>query len=329
MEIRRTEFKIPGKAIISGEFSCVWGFPIIAVPVPLFLNLTVYEYDQKGTVSFEVGDKQRSVQDLSISESSVIKDDELEEIVSLFWILADSFGFKACFKDKSAKVVIKNDIPLRMGLGSSAAVIVGVTKVLFLLSGSGREVDSSVFPVLKGIEDRYHQKSSGIDILTVLENRPLCIKVDNGKIQHLRESFSLTGMNLLLVSSKREKCTRESLKIIQKKIEQGSTAVDLLSPIERVTLKMIEKIDSKVFDGSFQLLFKENQKILSDLNLSHPNLDKIAEIFSRFELGAKLTGGGRGGFALSLITKEQLDSVKNALTTELKKFEFELTCFEL
>jgi mevalonate kinase len=57
-----------------------------------------------------------------------------------------------------------------------------------------------------------------------------------------------------------------------------------------------------------------NQELLSRLNLSCPELDAL--VFAARKagaLGAKLTGGGKGGHMLALVQPEALDQVRAAL----------------
>ncbi|MEL7645854.1 MAG: hypothetical protein AAGU04_06300, partial [Anaerolineaceae bacterium] len=57
-----------------------------------------------------------------------------------------------------------------------------------------------------------------------------------------------------------------------------------------------------------------NQELLARLNLSCPELDTLVlAARTAGSLGAKLTGGGKGGHMLALVPPDKLDQVRAAL----------------
>lgn len=328
MECSETIIQVPGKLILSGEFACVWGHPVIATPLPLYLTIKVQQVEGVRSIMFEAGDQSRDAGEHMHIEERTVLANELEEVCQLFWLLARQFKLVSRLENKAARVVMQNNIPLRMGLGSSAAVIVGVTKVLFLLAGAPLPPKLELFPVLKDIEDRYHQKSSGIDLLTVLEDRPVCLRLANGKIERIKDELDFNGGVLLMVSSHQEKNTRESIAILQARMAKNTDGADKLREISEITLGILRAVEEKKWDCELQSLLTRNQDILGELGLSHPNIDRIVAVFKRHGLGAKLTGGGRGGFVISLLERGQFALIQRALEADLQKEGFLLSFFE-
>ncbi len=61
-------------------------------------------------------------------------------------------------------------------------------------------------------------------------------------------------------------------------------------------------------------LFNKNQDLLAKLSVSSPALEHLIEAANRIgALGAKLSGGGRGGNIIALIEPEQAGTIGDAL----------------
>jgi mevalonate kinase len=58
----------------------------------------------------------------------------------------------------------------------------------------------------------------------------------------------------------------------------------------------------------------ENHRLLQQMTVSSPQLDVlVSAALNAGALGAKMSGGGRGGNMIALVTSETADSVSNAL----------------
>ena len=61
-------------------------------------------------------------------------------------------------------------------------------------------------------------------------------------------------------------------------------------------------------------LMNENHHILQEMGVSSPELDRLTEASLKYgALGAKLSGGGRGGNMIALSTKEEAPAIAEAL----------------
>jgi mevalonate kinase len=61
-------------------------------------------------------------------------------------------------------------------------------------------------------------------------------------------------------------------------------------------------------------LMDENQQLLRQLDVSSPALERLIDAaLGAGALGAKLSGGGRGGNAIALVAREDADRVRGAL----------------
>lgn len=73
---------------------------------------------------------------------------------------------------------------------------------------------------------------------------------------------------------------------------------------------MIESGESKALG----LLMTSNHLLLQKLDVSCPELDRLVDVaLQHGALGAKLSGGGRGGNMIALVADSSADRVANAL----------------
>ena len=75
-------------------------------------------------------------------------------------------------------------------------------------------------------------------------------------------------------------------------------------------------------------LMNENQRLLEKLNISSPLLDSLIQIARNTgAIGAKLSGGGRGGNMISLVPPENIEQVTTALIAGGAKYVFSTVLF--
>lgn len=66
-----------------------------------------------------------------------------------------------------------------------------------------------------------------------------------------------------------------------------------------------------------------NQGLLMSLGVSHETLDAIVAVLKKFDLQAKLTGAGMGGYAICLIPPNYHQSKIETCIYELKMYGFD------
>ncbi|WAR03240.1 KIME-like protein [Mya arenaria] len=92
--------------------------------------------------------------------------------------------------------------------------------------------------------------------------------------------------------------------------------------VQRITKTLVDRVRKR----KQKELVDINQHLLQAMGVSHPKLDKICEITSRYDLHSKLTGAGGGGCAFTLLRPETNQEVVDIVRSELQQEGF--VCFE-
>ena len=162
--MEKTIVSVSGKVILAGEHAVVYGEPALVAAVGLRMRIETEWIKQKET---KIIDKHN---DLSLVKKAI----------------------EICLKegkiDKGVKVKIDSQIPVGLGLGSSAAMATAI--VWCLLKQSSQTVKDKV---IKQIEDIQHGNSSGVDQTIVGEGGVIKYKKGRGF-----EKIKLDGLNNLL-----------------------------------------------------------------------------------------------------------------------------------
>lgn len=94
----------------------------------------------------------------------------------------------------------------------------------------------------------------------------------------------------------------------------------VIGEIER-TVKMAERVRSRDWLGSGQLMYLSHESLRSDYEVSCPELDVIVESAQNIGVkggvyGCRMTGGGFGGCAVALVQRSAEDAIARTLATE-------------
>ena len=131
----------PGKIILTGEHSVVYGYPAIVAAVDRQMKVRVKRNSQEKLVI-----KPRK------SNTKLVR-----------WAVKECLRIKG--EDEMGYLIdIESSIPMNKGMGSSAALATGL--VWGLLKGESDEIKNKV---IKKFEDKQHGKSSGVDQMIVRE----------------------------------------------------------------------------------------------------------------------------------------------------------------
>jgi mevalonate kinase len=259
----------PAKWILCGEHSVIRGGKAIVFPLRNFSNI----------LSFERSDN-------FFIEDSCSKDTVLTLFEKACRIL--DVAFEKIF----GHIVVKSDIPVCSGLGSSAALCVNVAKIFKYFGYC-----SDTFELARCLENEFHLKSSGSDIAAVLENKPIVFR-ENRVTEFLKPCFC---PHMLLTYSGEKSATADCITVVRdfflkdkKKAIESDMQMNLASDMCENAFK--EADFNKLKDG----IMLGNDVFLRWGLYTEAMLFHVKNLLSDGAVAAKPVGSGLGGYIVSL-----------------------------
>lgn len=293
-------FSAPAKLILFGEHAVVHGQPAIAVPVSsLRATATVHPDDPGAGLHIDSADLDES---LPVTIESSIVDNTLTLTARLVLEYLDQ-------SPPDATVKVTSTIPMAGGLGSGAAVSACVARAV--AAAAKCVLDQAVLnELVYRVEKLHHGMPSGIDNTVVVYEQPVCFQRGQPiEILPIEKPFTLvvadTGISVpthIPVGDVRRLFEAEPGRIQPLFHAIGQIACEARSAI----------ISGEV--PSLGPLMSRNHELLKQLTVSSPQLDQLVNAaLHAGASGGKLSGGGRGGNMIALVTPETVQPVEQAL----------------
>jgi len=206
-------------------------------------------------------------------------------------------------------VRIDGEIPAERGLGSSAAVAAAIATAV--ARSCGVELDAAeLFDLTQAAERVAHGTPSGLDARSVVSETPVWFRA--GQARAL--ASALGGVFVIADTGLRGR-TREAVgEVAALKAAEPGRVGGILESIQEHTEAAVTDLatDDRATLGA---RMSEVHALLRELEVSNAHLDRlVASACAAGALGAKLTGGGRGGCVLALAeTAETAESVARAM----------------
>jgi mevalonate kinase len=293
-----TKSSAPGKIILFGEHAVVYGRPALAVPV------------NQVHAEVEVSDSSRA--GIWIDAPAVKLNAELNTLPSDHPIAAVIHNFlflSRLSRFPNLEIKISSTIPVASGLGSGAAVTVALTRALashLNYPMTDEEVNAFTYE----IEKLHHGTPSGIDNTVVTYSRPVYFV----KGQPLELFKAGKPFTIVIADTGVFAPTKESVGDVRRlwihDRSRWETVFDKIGEISFTARRAIEAGKPELLGE----LMDENHVLLQKLTVSSPSLDQLVEAARKAgALGAKLSGGGRGGNMIALVEPETAEAVASAL----------------
>jgi len=200
-------------------------------------------------------------------------------------------------------------IPVARGMGSGAAVAAAIIRAVaahYGVSVSPDELSDLVFES----EKVYHGNPSGIDNSVVAYEAPVYFR-KGCPIEVLSPRAPLV---LLIGDTGVPSSTREAVNRVHQDYESNP---ERHSALFDSIAQCVESGRSALEQGDLETLgdaMRSNQSLLRELQMSHPALEELISVAEHAgALGAKLSGAGRGGCMIALVTPERQQLVESAL----------------
>lgn len=271
------------KIILMGEHAVVYDYPAIALPFPE-ANVTVNVSLSKGNESWLDSAYYRG----PISNMP----DELSNLYTAIDTTIKSFDLP----NQPLNIVVNSSIPAGRGMGSSAAVAVALVRAL--CSYYNQTISNYQLQlIVNQAEVIAHDSTSGIDTLVSSTNQAVIYQ----KSQKPKAfTFNLEA-ELIVADSGMVGQTKKAVSHVKRLIKSKPLLIDeVMQSIGQFVDYALEAIQSKDI-VSLGRLMTYNHHYLSQLEISHPRLDRIISAsWLAGALGAKLSGGGLGGCVIAL-----------------------------
>lgn len=292
----------PGKAIIFGEHAVVYGRPAIAVPVKQVQAQADVEPGGTGTGVLLVAP--------NLNRTCTLSDAPPQD--ALRAIVESTLTHMQVGVPPDVTITVTSTIPMACGLGSGTAVSVAVARALAGYFGV-RLPDEVVSELAFEVERIHHGRPSGIDNTVVAYERPVCYT----RGQPVEMLTVGKPFHLILADTGVCAPTRISVGAVyrnwQTDPQRYDSLFDRIAEIAKAARVLIENGDPVELGG----LMNENQQLLREIDVSSPELERlIAAALQAGASGAKLSGAGRGGNIIALVSPEVSSSVEEALRND-------------
>jgi mevalonate kinase len=293
-----TTSSTPGKIILFGEHAVVYGRPALAVPVTqVHANVDVSDSSRAG-IWIDAPDVH-----LHAELNTLPSDHPIASMIHNFLFLSRVSPFP------NLEIRITSTIPVASGLGSGAAVTVALTRALAAhLNHSMTDEEVNAFAY--EIEKLHHGTPSGIDNTVVTYARPVYfVKGQPMEIFKVGQPFTIVIADTGISAP-----TKESVGEVRKLWEADKTEWEsVFDKIGEIVKQARQAMESGKWEKLGDLMNK-NHGLLQELTVSSPELEQLIEAARNAgALGAKLSGGGRGGNMIALVQPEIAEAVSSSL----------------
>lgn len=283
----------PGKVIILGEHTALYGNPVLVAA----LDLRSY------AVVAKRADRKVSIKAPWSGDAKISKLGR--RVVEHAIGLVGGRGFN---------IRVQSDVPIASGLGSSASISSALLMALSAEMGKKWGLHE-VAKATQECEDIIHSKSSGVDpFITTFGGVGI---YQSGKLRALNLK---ENPNLVIAHSG---ILRNTGAIVEELSEMRQNDRDMfdsfLARSERIVLDGKKAAEEKDWSKLGRLM-DQNHELLRGLGVSCDGLDKMVNAAREAgAFGAKLSGAGRGGIMVALVDEKSKERVIKALSSMGKK----------
>ena len=296
---RVTTATAPGKIILLGEHAVVYTRPAIAAPVWQTVATATVRDGTPGSgcviVAHDLGETVRVAEQGDAHPLALVTRLALAEL--------------GCECEPDWCIDLHSTIPIASGLGSGAALSTALVRALFAHAGQPAGPDQ-VSRIVYQSERIYHGTPSGIDNTVIAHGIPIWF-VRGAAPEPFTPAAPFT---IAIADSGIRSPTKETVGDVRRGWEANpqpyEATFDAIAACVRQARAAIATGDLPALGA----LMNENHALLTTLGVSSEPLDRfVAAARGAGALGAKLSGGGRGGNVIALVTEATRAAVDAAL----------------
>ena len=284
-----------GKVILFGEHAAVYGRHALALPIPDAVSVFVEPAETATSLA---------IPNWGIAgEIDLVDPQGIAAAVALILQQLDIVG-------ANFSITVNSQLPRAMGLGSSAAIAVAVTRAICKVMELPVD-DERVNEIAFECEKLAHGTPSGVDNTISTYAEPMLFRNDGSlKI----EPLGLAEIPPIIIASSNEAgLTSEQVAGVKSRYERAPQRYEaIFDEIDKISLAGAKLLQAQDY-AELGLSMNVCHGLLNALEVSTPELERMVTLARRAgAAGAKLTGGGGGGSIVALCPGT-MDSVQNAL----------------
>jgi len=288
----------PGKVILCGEHAVVYGRPALAVPL-----LGVHA---EAEVTSGLPGTGLVICALDLGEECALRAAAADHpLAALARLTLSHLGLP----EPDWRVTIHSTIPVASGMGSGAAVSAALVRALAAAAGQGLPAEQ-VSALVYEAEKFYHGTPSGIDNTVIAYGRPVYfVRGQPPQTIPIGRPFALAVADTGVRSS-----TRAVVAAVRSAWEREPARYDALFDRIAEIVQVAARALAAGMPERLGPLMDENHTLLREIGVSSPELDAlVAAARAAGAGGAKLSGAGRGGNVIALVTEQTAGQVVAAL----------------
>lgn len=289
----------PGKIILFGEHAVVYGQPAIAAPV-MHVQATA-------TVTPAAAGEGLVLDLPDIGQHLAASQEMLRQPLARVAMLTLALlGLEAA---PDWQITLRSTIPVASGLGSGAAAATAIVRALAAAAGmtlTPAQVSALVFES----EKLFHGTPSGVDNTVIAYGQPVWfVRGEPPQPFAIAQPWGLvvgdTG-----VASPTAATVGDVRRGWQAEPARFEALFDAVGQVVHAARRAVAAGDVVALGP----LMERNHSLLQEMGVSSPALDRLCQAARQAgALGAKLSGGGRGGNMIALVQPDAAQRVANAL----------------
>jgi mevalonate kinase len=306
----------PGKIILFGEHAVVYGQPAIAVPLAAVQVTVTAETVAPGSgLTIHAPDVGTTLQLASGSpvfaytpDAGTPYQDHYDALVYPIQVALTALHCPL----PDLNLTVRSTIPIASGLGSGAALAAAIMRAAAFAVGHPLD-DDALNPLVFEVEKHHHGTPSGIDNTVIVYKTPVYFVRDQ-PIEAFRIAHPFT---VIVADTGHTSPTKIAVGDVRQLYEREPARIGaIFARIGDIARTARQLIESAATDATESLgsLMDDNHALLRELTVSSPELDRLcASAREAGALGAKLSGAGRGGNMIALVTPEHAARVADTL----------------
>lgn len=272
-----------GKVILLGEHAVVYGRHALAVPIIDAVQAVAVPDTDITTLAVKEWGLRR-----------IIERNGSDDTDALVTVIFDELGVG----DENFSITVSSSLPRGMGLGSSAATAVAITRVVARCAGIDID-DERVNEIAYAAEKLAHGTPSGIDNTLACFAEPMLFRNSGGlEIQTLQLDDTLP---LIVGFSHSAGPTHEQVAGVRARFEKSEKRYGILfDQMDDISVAGAKALVAARYDELGQLM-NVCHGLLNAIEVSTPDIENMVSIARQNGAsGAKLTGAGGGGSIVAL-----------------------------